>query len=98
MQTIVFKDLITLEKSLLELNEEIDKFELDFNDALKLREYIEYVGNITSYGFSLQNEYYKKHGDAERLKKYHDKIMETEVEADVEKIFKLIERIKNEKN
>lgn len=94
MQTIVFKDLITLEKSLLELNEEIDKFELDFNDALKLREYIEYVGSITSYGFSLQNEYYKKHGDAERLKKYHDKIMETEVEADVEKIFKLIERIK----
>ena len=89
---IKLKDLMILERILLEIETKF-KFDLDFNDAYKLHEYLIKVGKITSYAFLIQDEYSKKY-DVEKLKEYHNKIFDSSVELDNEKdIIKFIEDI-----
>ena len=70
---IELKDLMVIEKMLLEINDKF-KFELPFNVAFKLYKYLTEIGEITDYVFQLQEEFGEKY-DILELEKYHDKIM-----------------------
>ena len=89
------KDLMVLERLLLEVDVRF-KFELDFGDAFKLYELLKNVGKITNYAFYIQDEHYKKYNDAEKLKQYHNMVMNSEVEFDSANTIKFIEYM-NEK-
>ena len=89
---IKLKELMGLERIILEIETKF-KFDLDFNDAYKLHEYLIKVGKITSYAFLIQDEYGQKY-DMEKLKEYHDKVFNSSVELNDEKdIIKFIEDI-----
>lgn len=98
--TIKLKELMVLERILLEFDVKY-KFELDFDDAYKLYTYLNKVGKITSYAFLIQNEFHKKHNDTEKLKEYHNKIMDSVVYFNYGDIVKFIgelnEKFKDEK-
>ena len=89
---IKLKDLMTLERILLEIDVRF-KFKLDFGNALKLYNYLKEVGRITSYAFLLQDEFHKKFGDIEKLKEYHNEIMKNEIEFDCTDIEKFIDYV-----
>lgn len=97
---INLKELMVLERILLEIDAN-HKFELDFGDAYKLHTYLTKVGKITSYAFLIQDEYHNKHNDIEKLKEYHNKVMNSTIEFDNENVIKFIEdinqKLKNEK-
>ena len=76
---IKLKDLMVLERVLLEIDTH-HKFELSFGDAWKLHQYLVKVGKITSYAFLIQDEFNEKFKDTEKLKEYHDKLMNNSVE------------------
>ena len=52
------------------------KFELPFGDAWELHNYLVKVGKITSYAFLIQDEFSQTFKDTDKLKEYHDKLME----------------------
>lgn len=96
---IKVKELMTLERLLLEINAKF-KFELNFNDAYKLYEHLKSVGRITDYAFLLQDEFHKKFNDKDKLKEYHETIINSNVEFETKDIIQFIEyvneMIKNE--
>lgn len=98
--TIKLKELMVLERILLEFDVKY-KFELDFDDAYKLYTYLNKVGKITSYAFLIQNEFHEKYNDTEKLKEYHNKIMDSVVYFNYGDIVKFIgelnEKFKDEK-
>lgn len=81
MEKVSIKDLMILEKKLLEINTKY-KFQLEFGEAYKLYEYLKKIGSITNYIFLLQDEYHNSNKDMEKLKEYHNKIMSSTVEFD----------------
>jgi hypothetical protein len=85
-------ELMVLERILLEIDVK-HKFELDFGEAYKLYEYLKQVGKITSYAFLIQDEFHKKYDDTDKLKKYHDKIMESDIDFDYTEIKMFIENV-----
>ena len=93
--TIKLKELMVLERILLEFDVN-HKFELDFGDAYKLHAYLTKVGKITSYAFLIQDEFHKKYNDTEKLKEYHEKIMDSTVYFNYGDIVKFIDEL-NEK-
>lgn len=93
--TIKLKELMVLERILLEFDVKY-KFELDFGDAYKLHAYLTKVGKITSYAFLIQDEFHKKYNDTEKLKEYHNKVMDSTVYLDYGDIVKFIDEL-NEK-
>lgn len=93
--TIKLKELMVLERILLELDVKY-KFELDFGDAYKLHTYLNKVGKITSYAFLIQDEFHNKYNDTEKLKEYHNKVMDSIVYLDYGDIVKFIDKL-NEK-
>lgn len=93
--TIKLKELMVLERILLEFDVKY-KFELDFGDAYKLHTYLNKVGKITSYAFLIQDEFHKKYNDTEKLKEYHNKVMDSTVCLDYGDIVKFIDEL-NEK-
>lgn len=93
--TIKLKELMVLERILLEFEIKY-KFELDFGDAYKLHTYLNKVGKITSYAFLIQDEFHKKYNDTEKLKEYHNKIMDSVVYFNYGDIVKFIDEL-NEK-
>jgi len=94
MENIKLSDLMTIERLLLEINLKF-KFDLSFNDVYMLNTYLTNVGKITNFFFLIQEEFYKKYNDADKLKEYHDKLMGDSVEFDCDGIIKFIERILN---
>ena len=92
--TIKLKELMVLERILLEFDVKY-KFELDFGDAYKLHTYLNKVGKITSYFFLIQDEFYKKYNDTDKLKEYHNKLINDSIEFDYDDIIKFIDKVLN---
>ena len=92
---IKLKELMVLERILLEFDVKY-KFELDFGDAYKLYSYLTKVGKLTSYAFLIQDEFHNKYNDTEKLKEYHNKVMDSTVYFNYGDIVKFIEEL-NEK-
>ena len=86
------KDLMVLERLLLEIDLRF-KFDLDFNDAYKLYDYLKTVARITNYTFLIQEEFHKKFNDTDKLKEYHSTIMESYVDFESKDIIDFIEKI-----
>ena len=84
------KDLMLIERILLEFDTK-HKFELNFNDAYKLYEYLKNVGKITSYAFVIQELFHDEFNDTDKLKKYHEKVMNSMVEINSNEIIHFIE-------
>lgn len=76
---ISIKELMGLERILLEIETKF-KFSLNFSDAYLLHTYLIEVGKITSYSFLIQDEFNEKFNDLDKLKEYHDKIMNSSIE------------------
>lgn len=93
--TIKLKELMVLERILLEFDVKY-KFELDFGDSYKLYSYLTKVGKLTSYAFLIQDEFHNKYNDTEKLKEYHNKIMDSTVYFNYGDIVKFIDEL-NEK-
>lgn len=93
--TIKLKELMVLERILLEFDVKY-KFELDFGDAYKLHTCLNKVGKITSYAFLIQDEFHSKYNDTEKLKEYHNKVMDSTVYFNYGDIVKFIDEL-NEK-
>lgn len=91
---ITVKDLITLERFLLEINSRF-KFQLKFAEVIELNKFIEEVGNITNLFFALQEEHYRKFGDNDSLAEYHDKLMNDNVKINVSKMIAFVKDIFN---
>lgn len=90
---ITIEKMMSLEKVLLEAYTRI-KFDIEFNDLLKLRKYIFEVGDVNDFVFKSQELYIKENeNDTEGLKKYHDKVMSSEIEYDIEPIEEFIKKI-----
>jgi hypothetical protein len=96
---ITIKNLMTLERILLEINIKY-KFELFFNSAYKLYNYLIEIGRITNYSFQIQDEYYQTTKDEEKMKAFHEKVLNGEVDYDWGKaamfIGELMEELKND--
>lgn len=90
---ITIEKMMSLEKVLLEAYARI-KFDIGFNDLLKLRKYIIEVGDINDFVFKSQELYIKENeNDTEGLKKYHKKVMSSEIEYDIEPIEEFIKKL-----
>ena len=96
---ITIKKLMIIERILLEINAKY-KFELEFNTAHKLYEYLNEIGKITNYSFLIQDEFNRKVVNRDEKVEYHNKILNSEVDYDWTKaasfIGELMEELKNE--
>ena len=90
MANVTINDLMKLEKELLMIKEE-KMFELSITDYLKLETFLKDIGRITNTYFFLQNEFYKRYGDKDKLKEYHDRILNDEFEYNTKEITEFIE-------
>lgn len=89
---IKLNELMILERILLEFDAN-HKFDLKFNDVYNLHEYLSQVGKITSFAFLIQDEHYNTFNNAEKLKAYHEQIMNSSVELHYKPIVQFIEHI-----
>lgn len=87
-------NLIKIERLLLEIDSRF-KYIMNFGDAYTLHRLLEEVGKITSYAFSIQEEYNEKFNDVEKLKEYHTMIMDSMVitNTDYREIISFIEYV-----
>jgi hypothetical protein len=91
---ISIKKLMTIERILLEINTKY-KFQLEFYEAYKIYEYLKEIGSITNYVFLLQDEFRNSNEDLDKLKEYHNKIMNSDTFFDYKKINKITAFIDN---
>lgn len=77
---ITIKDILKYEGMLLQIEEKF-KFEMPFNDAYRVKYLLSKLGDVTNYLFALQDDFYEKYHDTDKLKKYHDKLMGGHVNA-----------------
>lgn len=90
---VTVEKMMNLEKVLLEAYTRI-KFDIEFNDLLKLRKYIIEVGDVNDFVFKSQELYIKENeNDTEGLKKYHDKVMSSKIEYDIEPVEDFIKKL-----
>lgn len=91
------KNLMEAEKQLLMIENSDKKFDLNFNDLLKLKKYEKQVGEITDLFFKSQVEYANKvikHENYETLlAEYHDKLENSEIDFDLSEINDFINKI-----
>ena len=96
---ITVKNLMSIERILLEIYTK-HKFELDFNSVYKLYDYLRVIGRITNYSFQIQDEYYQTTKDEEKMKAFHEKVLNGEVDYDwvdvASFIGELMEELKND--
>lgn len=96
---ITVKNLMIIERILLEIYTK-HKFELNFNIVYKLYDYLRVIGRITNYSFQIQDEYYQTTKDEEKLKAFHENVLNGEVDYDWGKaamfIGELMEELKND--
>lgn len=69
------------ERILLEIDDK-HKFKLSFNEMLKLRDYLNVIGNITDFYFNIQSDFFKKVQDVKELEKFNNRISKEEIEID----------------
>ena len=69
------------ERILLEIDDK-HKFKLSFNEMLKLRDYLNAIGNITDFYFNIQSDFFKKVQDVKELEKFNNRISKEEIEID----------------
>lgn len=72
------KEIMVIERLLLEIENRF-KFDLSIENVLTLYDYLKTVGKITNTFFMLQENYFKKFGDKEKLKEYHDRLINGKV-------------------
>lgn len=90
---VKIENLISIEKQLLEI-EDKHKFDITLDELIRLEEYTNKVGNITSIYFNVQFEFSRKFDDENKLQKFHDKLTECELTFDCESILNFIAMIK----
>lgn len=73
------KELIVIERLLLEIENRF-KFDLSLEKATMLYDFLKTVGKVTNLFFLLQENHYKKYGDKEKLKEYHDRLANGKIE------------------
>jgi hypothetical protein len=89
---ITVEKLMIVERFLLEIENRF-KFDLSFENVRVLYDYLKDVGRVTNLFFKLQEEYYNKFKDKDKLKEYHNKLMKEETHLDVSKIVRYIDWI-----
>ena len=94
---VKIKDLMTIERILLEIYTK-HKFDLDFNTSYKLYNYLRVIGRITNYSFQIQEEYFQTIKDEEKMKAFHEKILNGEVEYDWIETTTFIDKVVDELN
>ena len=96
---ITVKNLMVIERILLEINSKY-RFELSFNTAYKLAEFLRVIGRITNYSFLIQDEFSRKTINNDERVEYHVKILNSEVDYEWTKaasfIGEIMEELKNE--
>lgn len=83
-----------LERFLLEIEARF-KFELKFGEVVELYEFLKEVGKITNLFFALQEQHHEKFGDKEKLKEYHDKLMNDYVNINVSRMIEFVKDASN---
>lgn len=73
------KELMVIERLLLEIENRF-KFDLSLEKVSMLYDFLKTVGKVTNLFFLLQEDYYKKYGDKEKLKEYHDRLSNDKIE------------------
>lgn len=92
MEHIYITEAMTVEKLLLEIDSRF-KFDLSFNDELKLYNYLKEIGNLTNFFFYAQDEFSRKYPDKEKVKAYNRKLMSEKIEFDLSGAEDFIDRI-----
>ena len=91
------RNLMEVEKQLLMIENSDKKFDLNFNDLLKLKKYEKQVGEITDLFFKSQVEYANKIIKYENYEKlladYHDKLGDSEFDFDLSEINDFINKL-----
>lgn len=91
------RNLMEVEKQLLMIENSDKKFDLNFNDLLKLKKYEKQVGEITDLFFKSQVEYANKIIKYENYEKllteYHDKLENSEIDFDLSEINDFINKL-----
>ena len=85
---------MVVEQLLLEIENRF-KFDMSFDDVRILYQYLKDIGRITDLFFALQEEYYDKFKDKDKLKEYHDKLLNEDINIDITDVAKFIEWIAN---
>lgn len=90
---VKIQQIMKLENVLLEAYDRV-KFDLEFDDFLKLKSYIMEIGDITDFVFKSQELYMKERkDDIEGLKKYHNKVIESSIDYDISVMEEYIKKI-----
>lgn len=91
---IKLKDLMILERFLLEIETRF-KFELKFEEVVELYTFLKEVGRVTNLFFILQEQYYGVFKDKEKLKEYHDRLLNENVNMNTVKMIGLVKDVYN---
>ena len=83
-------ELMIIERLLLEIENRF-KFSLSFENVRLLYDYLKTVGKVTNLFFMLQEDYYNKFNDEEKLKEYHNKLLNDKVSLNTYKIVRFID-------
>jgi len=83
-------ELMTIERLLLEIENRF-KFLLSFENVRLLYDYLKTVGKVTNLFFMLQEDYYNRFKDKEKLKEYHEKLLNDKVNLNVSKMIRFID-------
>lgn len=92
MEKSYITEIMTIERLLLEI-ETRDKFNLSFNDSLKLYNFLREIGEITNFFFFIQEEFSKKYQDDEKLKSFKSKIMSEKIDFDISDYVSFIDHV-----
>ena len=92
MKYAFISEIMTVERILLEIDKKF-KFDLSFNDSLKLYNYLKEVGRVTNFFFYIQGEFSKKYQDQEKLMKYRSKLFSEALDIDLTDIEHFIDNI-----
>lgn len=92
MKHAFISEIMTVERILLEIDKKF-KFDLSFNDSLKLYNYLKEVGRVTNFFFYIQGEFSKKYQDQEKLMKYRSKLFSEALDIDLTDIERFIDNI-----
>ena len=92
MKRTFISEIMTVERILLEIDKKF-KFDLSFNDSLKLYNYLKEVGRVTNFFFYIQGEFSKKYQDQEKLMKYRSKLFSESLDIDLTDIEHFIDNV-----
>jgi len=78
---MTIEKLIHIERALLEIESRY-KFVLPFNDVIRLKTLLDEIDVITDTFISLQDEYALKYDDVDKLREYHDRLINENIDYD----------------